>query len=79
MSSAQYRRLLTNLPSMAVVVNSFQSSEVQLAVYRTLMESLMEATADDSAAPRSAKPRSRSLETDITIAVGDSIHSIAAD
>ena len=79
MSSAQYRRLLTNLPSMAVVVNSFQSSEVQLAVYRTLMESLMEATADDPPAPRSAKPRSRPLETDITIAVGDSIHSIAVD
>ena len=79
MSSAQYRRLLTNLPSMAVVVNSFQSSEVQLAVYRTLMDSLLEATSDELPPPRSAKPRPRSSDTDISIAVGDSIHSIAVD
>ena len=79
MSSAQDRRLLTNLPSMAVVVNSFQSTEVQLAVYRTLMDSLLEATSDDLPAPRPARPRPRSTETDISIAVGDSIHSIAVD
>lgn len=79
MSSAQYRRLLTNLPSMAVVVNSFQSTEVQLAVYRTLMDSLIEATADEVPASRSAKPRPKSIDTDVTIAVGDSIHSIAVD
>ncbi|MEZ6057036.1 MAG: hypothetical protein R3C01_10060 [Planctomycetaceae bacterium] len=48
MSSARYRRLLTNLPSMAAVVNSFQSADVQLAVYQTLIESLDEATSDDS-------------------------------
>ena len=79
MSSAQYRRLLTNLPSMAVVVNSFQATEVQLAVYRTLMDSLLEATSDEPPAPRSAKPRPRSNDTDISIAVGDSIHSIVVD
>jgi len=65
MSSGQYRRLLTNLPSMASVVNAFQSPDVQLAVYRTLIESLLEATADDtSSSSRVSKGKSRS-EMDI--------------
>ena len=50
MSSARYRRLLTNLPSMAVVVNSFHSQDVQLQVYEVLMDALEDATetSDDS-------------------------------
>lgn len=80
MSSGQYRRLLTNLPSMAAVVNVFQSPDVQLAVYRTLIDSLLDATADESsvAQPKvSSRGRSRSGELDLV--EGDSIHSIAAE
>jgi hypothetical protein len=43
MSSQRYKRLLTNLPSMAAVVNAFQSPEVQLSVYRTLIDAMEEA------------------------------------
>lgn len=80
MSSGQYRRLLTNLPSMAAVVNAFQSPDVQLAVYRTLIDSLLDATSDDSssgASRSSSRIRSRSGELDLV--EGDNIHSIAAE
>ncbi|RLS58652.1 MAG: hypothetical protein DWH91_01895 [Planctomycetota bacterium] len=81
MSSANYRRLLTNLPSMAAVVNSFQSEEVQLAVYRVLVDSLLEATADEPSASaiRSSRSRSRPNEIEHELVEGDNIHSIAAD
>ena len=80
MSSGQYRRLLTNLPSMAAVVNTFQSSDVQLAVYRTLIDSLLDATADEgnSTASKSAT-RSRSRLGELDLVEGDNIHSIAAE
>lgn len=39
-SNSGYRKLLSNLPSMASVVNSFESSEVQLEVYKTLIQAL---------------------------------------
>ncbi len=80
MSSGQYRRLLTNLPSMAAVVNTFQSPDVQLAVYRTLIDSLLEATADESSiagASRVVKNRARPGELDLV--EGDNIHSIATE
>ena len=80
MSSGQYRRLLTNLPSMAAVVNTFQSPDVQLAVYRTLIDSLLEATADESsiaASSRVSKSRTRPGELDLV--EGDNIHSIATE
>lgn len=80
MSSGQYRRLLTNLPSMAAVVNTFQSPDVQLAVYRTLIDSLLEATSDESsiaASSRVVKNRARPGELDLV--EGDNIHSIATE
>lgn len=80
MSSGQYRRLLTNLPSMAAVVNSFTSADVQLAVYRTLIDSLLDATADEgntASSSRMTKGRSRPGEMDLV--EGDNIHSIAAE
>jgi hypothetical protein len=80
MSSGQYRRLLTNLPSMAAVVNTFQSPDVQLAVYRTLIDSLLEATSDESSiasTSRVAKTRTRPGELDLV--EGDNIHSIATE
>ena len=78
MSSGQYRRLLTNLPSMAAVVNAFQSPDVQLAVYRTLIDSLLDATSDETnngASRSSSRIRSRSGD----LVEGDNIHSIVAE
>jgi len=80
MSSGQYRRLLTNLPSMAAVVNAFQSPDVQLAVYRTLIDSLLDATSDETnngASRSSSRIRPRSGELDLV--EGDNIHSIVAE
>ena len=80
MSSGQYRRLLTNLPSMAAVVNSFTSPDVQLAVYRTLIDSLLDATADEGASPSSTRmPKGRSRPGEMELVEGDNIHSIAAE
>lgn len=80
MSSGQYRRLLTNLPSMAAVVNAFQSPDVQLAVYRTLIDTLLDATSDDvnSGASRSSS-RIRSRPGELDLVEGDNIHSIMAE
>ena len=81
MSSARYKRLLTNLPSMAAIVNSFESQEVQLSVFNTLMDALEESgglTSTDSRTvrrPSSATPG----EVEHELLEGDSIHSIASD
>lgn len=40
MSPQRYRALLSYLPGMAVVVNSFQSPDVQRKVYEELMQAL---------------------------------------
>lgn len=40
MSPQRYRALLSYLPGMAVVVNSFQSAEVQKQVYDELLQAL---------------------------------------
>ena len=40
MSALRYKTLLTYLPGMASVVNSFSSAEVQLHVYESLMAAL---------------------------------------
>lgn len=40
MNAARYKLMLSYLPGMASIVNSFQSTEVQLAVYQSLMEAL---------------------------------------
>ena len=80
MSNGQYRRLLTNLPSMAAVVNTFQSPDVQLAVYRTLIDSLLEATADESSISSSSRaPKSRTKPGELDLVEGDNIHSIATE
>ena len=80
MSSGQYRRLLTNLPSMAAVVNTFQSPDVQLAVYRTLIDSLLEATSDESSVASSSRvSKSRTRPGELDLVEGDNIHSIATE
>lgn len=40
MSALRYRTLLTNLPNMASVVNSFNSPVIQQAVYEALIAAL---------------------------------------
>ena len=79
MSSGQYRRLLTNLPSMAAVVNSFQSPDVQLAVYRTLIDSLLDATSEEGGSSSTRMSRSRPRPGEMELVEGDNIHSIAAE
>ena len=80
MNSGQYRRLLTNLPSMAAVVNTFQSQDVQLAVYRTLIDSLLEATTEDAGSISSTRAvRGRSRPGELDLVEGDNIHSIASE
>ena len=80
MSNGQYRRLLTNLPSMASVVNTFQSPDVQLAVYRTLIDALLEATADEAGSSVSIKThKSRTKPGELDLVEGDNIHSIATE
>ena len=65
---------------MAAVVNAFQSSDVQLAVYRTLIESLLDATTDEaSSSSTRSTSRSRSRTGELDLVEGDNIHSIAAE
>lgn len=81
MSSQKYRRLLVNLPSMASVVNSFQSPEVQLEVYRLLVAELEEATAalgtanGSNGKPRGKKNGDSQVELAHALVDGDSIHA----
>jgi hypothetical protein len=83
MSSSNYRRLLTNLPSMAVVVNAFQSPDVQLAVYQKLIRELDSAL--DEGGPRTAAGSGRTPPSEASrgathdVIEGDSIHGLAAD
>lgn len=85
MSSQRYRRLLTNLPSMATVVNSFQSPEVQREIYLLLIDALDEAVTDGDTAtltsrrPSSGSRKGRSEEALADLAEGDSIHSLSAE
>lgn len=40
MNAARYKLMLSYLPGMAAIVNSFQSPDVQRSVYESLMEAL---------------------------------------
>lgn len=80
MSGSNYRRLLTNLPSMAVVVNGFQSPEVQLAVFQKLMRELEGALEDmGSRGARSSTTSEPPRPATHDVIEGDSIHGLAAD
>lgn len=92
MSSSRWRVLTAYLPGIASVVNSFQSPEVQLAVYQSLITALDEKTdaedAQAAAKARTASARGRSAtERDVVnssqdsdlaydIVDGESIHSM---
>jgi hypothetical protein len=92
MSSQRYKRLITNLPAMASAVNAFQSAEVQLSVYRKLVEAFDDAWDDDagsSGTPRNGRSSTvngshggltRSRESGLADLVeGDSIHAVSVD
>ena len=66
MSASRWRILTAYLPGIASVVNSFESPEVQLAVYQSLMQALDEKTdAEEAQAAAKSKLASRGkLATD---------------
>ena len=60
MNAARYKLMLSYLPGMAAIVNSFQSPEVQQAVYSSLMEALnvrMDAEAPGAGMPPTPRAR----------------------
>ena len=90
MSSLHYKTLLANLPSMAAVVNSFNSPDVQKAVFDVLIESFEQRLASERAnlngsatsrSPRNGadKPTDDDGELTHELVEGDSIHSFNAD
>lgn len=86
MSSLRYRRLITNLPSMATVVNSFQTPEVQREVFHLLVDAMEDAVAGDedpgeTSSPTGARRRNWSgrRKEALELVEGDSIHAASAD
>ncbi len=89
MSTQHYRRLLSNLPSMAAVVNSFESPEVQCAVFEKLIHALEDVTGEEIPRSKSSsgtnltgnhqaqQERKSDSEALADVIEGDSIHSIA--
>lgn len=89
MGASRWRVLTAYLPGIASVVNSFQSPEVQLAVFQSLMQALDEKTEAEEAQLAAAKSKSRAprkVERDevsgsdselaFDIVEGESIHSL---
>ena len=82
MSSLRYKTLLSYLPGMASVVNTFESSQVQNAVYETLMEALeAKLEAEGIGSPTaSQKPRELKRFTPTTVSTptpnGDVVHDL---
>lgn len=87
MSSTNYKQLISYMPTMAAVVNSFQSPEVQLVAFQRLIGALESAlniktTPETGKSSRTSFPMngrngSSSSEIEIThdLVEGDSIHS----
>lgn len=64
MNAARYKLMLSYLPGMAAIVNSFQSPEVQAAVYESLMEALnIRLEAELPGAGKTSSTRSRAAAT----------------
>lgn len=92
MISSRWKVLTAYLPGIASVVNSFQSPEVQMAVYQSLIKALDEKTeAEDaqatakarassvrgkSAPEREVVPSSHDSELAYDIVDGESIHAL---
>lgn len=82
-STHGYRKLLSNLPSMASVVNSFESSEVQLEVYKTLIQALNTTDSASSGSSTSAPARAGNVDENGVVSHdildGGNIHSVDDD
>lgn len=89
MSASRWRVLTAYLPGIASVVNSFQSPEVQLAVFQSLMKALDEKTEAEEAQLAAVKSKSRApkaVSRDVSsdgdselaydIVDGESIHTL---
>ncbi len=85
MNAMRLRTLMTNLPGMAAVVNSFNSPQVQLAVFEALMQAMNEkmeleglggAPAPVPSRAAIAPPRGLDQELTHDLIDGDSIHSV---
>ncbi len=66
MNAARYKLMLSYLPGMAAIVNSFQSPEVQRSVYESLMEALnvrMDAESPGAGMPSGTNSRQRAANS----------------
>lgn len=66
MNAARYKLMLSYLPGMAAIVNSFQSPEVQRSVYESLMEALnvrMDAESPGAGTPAATNGRQRAASS----------------
>ncbi len=90
MSSLHYKTLLANLPSMAAVVNSFDSPDVQRAVFDVLIDSFQQRLATElasmngsatsqSLSSRNGKPSEDDQDLTHELVDGESIHSFSDD
>ncbi len=84
MNSTRYKTLLSYLPGMASVVNSFQSEQVQLAVFDRLISALDEKAELSETPPVSKSSRAvngregkaaSAEEIEHDLVEGDSIHA----
>ena len=74
MSSSRWRVLTAYLPGIASVVNSFQSPDVQMAVYQSLMKALDDKTEAEEAAhssPKAKLSRGKSSEREAAASASD--------
>lgn len=84
MNSLRYKTLLSYLPGMASVVNSFTSERVQVAVFDRLISALEEKTESDTSSGKQGKnikadagtTEASSGELEHDIVEGGSIHSV---
>jgi hypothetical protein len=81
MNANRYKTLLSYLPGMAAVVNSFQSQDVQMEVYHALIGALDEKEVSEGKAALSSRMRingrSLTLNDDVAhdLVDGASIHA----
>ncbi len=75
-SSSRWRILTAYLPGIASVVNSFQSNDVQVAVYQELMKALDEKTESEEMPAATSKARTsrggKSIARDVASSTSDS-------
>ncbi len=81
MSSARYKTLTSYLPGMASIVNSFHSPDVQMNVFRLLVDALDDKKEGDVLSQRRAPPPAERRNGDEVLhelVEGGSIHMESA-